>query len=61
MQAIVDAITAWAANVDPFTAPINKGAFKNSYIGNHGNWYHDLHADVYSPDRCVAGGHIHLG
>lgn len=37
------------------------GNFLSEFIGYHGNWYHDLHADETDPWWNVAAGHIHVG
>ncbi len=58
---IIAAISASDAVVDPFSTTIDNGRFLSSYIGYHGNWWKDLHDDPNEPDRCYAGGHIHVG
>jgi len=61
MQAIVDAVAASDANVDPFISSIDNGRYLSNFIGYHGNWYHDLHSDPLDPYRNFAAGHIHVG
>ena len=58
---IIAAVTASGANVSPFGTTIDTGAFLSNYIGYHGNWWKELHDDPNAPDRCYAGGHIHVG
>ncbi|UCD30571.1 MAG: hypothetical protein JSV03_08930, partial [Planctomycetota bacterium] len=61
MQEIVDAVTAANLNLNPFISDNYGGNFLCEYIGYHGIWYHDLHADVGNPAWNVAAGHIHVG
>lgn len=61
MQAIVDAVAASAANVDPFISTFDDGRFLSNYIGYHGNWWRDTHDDPSQPGRCYGSGHIHVG
>ncbi len=58
---IIAAVTASGANVDPFSTAIDNGRFLSNYIGYHGNWYRDLHADRADPYWTIAAGHIHVG
>ncbi len=61
MQAIVDAVAASGANVNPYIEPLDYSRYLSNFIGYHGNWYHDLHADPDDAVWNVAGGHIHVG
>jgi len=63
MQEIVEAVAASDADVQPFIDTSNNfgGSFLSEYIGYHGNWYHDQHADPNDPIRMIAAGHIHVG
>lgn len=61
MDAIVAAIAAQAPTLNPFIAPFDTGRFLSNYIGYHGNWYHDLHADPCQPQVNLIAGHIHVG
>lgn len=61
MQAIVDAVSQQVPTLTAYIEPIDNGAFLSNFIGYHGNWYHDLHADPADPLYNIAGGHIHVG
>jgi hypothetical protein len=61
IDAIIEAVEDSDANVDPFSTVIDNGRFLSNYIGYHGNWYHDLHADRADEFWSIAGGHIHVG
>ncbi|MCA9250590.1 MAG: hypothetical protein R3E58_08485 [Phycisphaerae bacterium] len=61
IDAIITEVVASGANVDPFSTVIDTGRFLSNYIGYHGNWYHELHADKADPFWNIAGGHIHVG
>ncbi len=61
MEAIVDAVSAAVPNLDPYYTVIDDSNFLSNYIGYHGTWYHDLHADPADPAWNVAAGHVHVG
>jgi hypothetical protein len=61
MQEIVNAVLAEVPGVNAFLQPIDDGRFLSNYIGYHGNWYRDLHADFTDPLWCVTAGHVHVG
>ena len=61
IDAIVAAVAASGADVDPFSTTVDTGRFLSNYIGYHGNWYKELHDDPNDPARCYTGGHIHVG
>lgn len=60
---IADAVNAdQEINVDAFVDETGFGGrFLCEYIGYHGCWYHDLHAEASDPYWNVAAGHIHVG
>ncbi len=60
-QEIIDAVKASGANVNPFVSTLDRSNFLSNFIGYHGNWYHDLHADPNDPYWNLAAGHIHVG
>jgi hypothetical protein len=37
------------------------GTFVSEFTGYHSAWYAAMHSNVNDPNRCVAGGHIHVG
>lgn len=37
------------------------GTFVSEFTGYHSSWYAEMHASMSDPNRCVAGGHIHVG
>lgn len=61
MDAIVAAVAAEVPTLNPFIAPFDNGRFLSNYIGYHGNWYRDLHADPCQPNVNLIAGHIHVG
>lgn len=61
INAIIAAVAASGANVQPFSTVIDTGTFLSNFIGYHGNWYHVLHADPADPAWNIAAGHIHVG
>lgn len=61
LQPIIDAVTTCCPTLLPYATAIDPGRFLSNYIGYHGNWYHDLHADPQDPAWSLAGGHIHVG
>jgi hypothetical protein len=60
MRQIVDAVNAQTSLL-AYIEPIDPSRFLSNYIGYHGNWWHDLHADPTDPQFCISGGHIHVG
>lgn len=59
--AIIAAVQASGANVNPFSTVIDDGRFLSNFIGYHGCWYHALHASPSDPAWNIAAGHIHVG
>jgi hypothetical protein len=60
---IADAVNADGdINVNAFVDETGFGGrFLCEYVGYHGCWYHDLHAEASDPYWNVAAGHIHVG
>jgi hypothetical protein len=61
MDAIIAAVSASGADVDPFKTTVDLGRFLSNFIGYLGNWWHELNIDYAEPWYCVTGGHIHVG
>ncbi len=63
MQAIVDAVNTPPIGVSGFidTGPNFGGTYLSEFIGYHGLWWHDDHADPMGPSYNAAAGHIHVG
>ncbi len=61
MQTIIDAVNTEMPALNGFIATFDNGRFLSNYIGYHGNWWRDLHADPSDSAYCVSAGHIHVG
>lgn len=58
---ILHNVSTSGAAVTPVASVLDTGAFLSNFIGYHGIWYHDLHADVTDPNWVVCAGHVHVG
>lgn len=62
VQEIVDAVNAARLGIFAFICfTQDGGGFLSEFIGYHGVWYQDIHADPNDDVQCVAAGHIHVG
>jgi hypothetical protein len=63
MNAIRDAVNGAGLGLNSYIDTSNNygGQFLSNYIGYHGSWYRDLHADPSDPTWAIAAGHIHVG
>lgn len=49
------------AAVTLLASVLDNGRYLSNYIGYHGCWYHDLHADPVDPNWVACAGHVHVG
>ena len=62
LRAIEEAVNdAAIPGLDACIGADGGGGFLSEYIAYHGVWYQALHAGKWSPRRCVAAGHVHVG
>jgi len=61
IAAIMHNVSTSGAAVVPIASYHDLGAYLSDFIGYHGVWYHDLHADPADPDWVACAGHVHVG
>jgi hypothetical protein len=63
MTQIRDAVNAANLGMNSFidTSAEFGGTFVSEFTGYHSAWYAALNSGVDNPNRCVAGGHVHVG
>ena len=63
MTQILNAVGSSGLPLNTFIDTSNNfgGNFVSNFQAYHSSWYADLNSEPFSPNWCIAGGHIHVG